>query len=125
MKKLLAILIISLTVLSCSKDAPVINTLIPEFEWQYNSPTTNDTTYVSPTDDTFTTLDWRVSGGVNRVVFDSVRVYNDSTFTVNQKVSYWGETISAIGSGSFGTGTLQFFITLQGGGDVIFSGIKY
>jgi hypothetical protein len=120
-------LLLPIIFLSCSKPNDSIqNETVPEppaYIGVYNQ-VNGDTAYVSQTSTTgMVKIRWASLGTAAKIMFDSVRVAADNSFTVNQKVEYFG-TVPAIGSGSFGNNTIAFHFVIESNGHIVFSGIK-
>jgi hypothetical protein len=116
----LPLMIITLYLLSCSKSDNIIPDE-PDYYGTYTS-TGGDTAYLS-SNNTYLKIRWCALGNSGKINFDSVKLNNDNTFTVNQWITYGGGQ-SAIGSGIIANNTVQFNFTIGGNGHINFSGIK-
>lgn len=124
MKKLMLLLLVVLVLFACKKEVPrEISPLIPSYIGTYTS-TAGDTAYISQNGETYTKIRWCAMGNSGKIDIDSVLVFPDNTFTVNQLVRYNGRWEGINGTGSFGTNTSQFHLFLISGGILNFSGIK-
>ena len=122
--KQLIVLVAVLFCLSCKKDVPREGLpLVPDYIGTYTS-TTGDTAYFSQNGETYTKIRWCAMGNQAKINIDSVLVFPDNTFTVNQLVWYNNRWEGINGTGSFGTNASQFRFVLISGGIITFSGIK-
>ncbi len=113
--------IISLST-SCEKDSARPNEVTPDYYGTYLS-IVGDTLYVSEGNGVYTKFQLSPKNEPNnRILFDSVKVNTDKTFTDNEKVYLFGN-YNSIGSGNFGTNTVYFNFNI-GGGTLIYNGIK-
>src|SRR5258708_36135949 len=112
MKTILFLFIIS-TFAACSKSSDRINT-IPDYIGIYNS-SHNDTAYVSQVADNILKIRYAAPGVGAKIVFNSIHLNADMTFTCNEQVDYaYPGGVPAIGIGSFGQNIIQFDIALNG-----------
>lgn len=126
MKSLLPLLILTTIIfLSCSKSER-LNEVNPSYVGAYNS-TSGDTVYVSK-NGTFAKIKWSPKN-LPPIVFDSVFVASDLTFTDNETVSrtftwfpYNTVYYHSIGTGHFGNNTIDFHFNISG--DIFYSGVK-
>lgn len=135
MKHILPFLLpIILLTYSCSKPNDSIQNdtepVIPNWVGEYHS-TSGDSAFVSQ-NGTYCKIEWSPIGVGHRLIFDSVRVSGDLTFTDNeitQNYTYnlsppFYEDVTAIGSGRFSSNKIDFQIIVYGSGHINFSGIK-
>lgn len=119
---MLLVLIVSLY--ACKKgDKGEVVPLVPDYIGTYTS-TAGDTAYISQNGETYTKIRWCAMGNQAKINIDSVLVFPDNTFTVNQLVWYNNRWEGINGTGSFGTNASQFRFVLISGGIITFSGIK-
>lgn len=125
MKKLIVILLIGNFWLSCKKSEVPRETSVvpPPYIGTYTS-TAGDTAYISQNGETYTKIRWCAMGNSGKIDIDSVLVFPDNTFTVNQFVWYDSRWETMVGTGSFGTNTSQFNFVLNTTGRITFSGVK-
>lgn len=124
MRKLIVILLVGNFWLSCKKsDVPRETVVPPPYIGTYTS-TTGDTAYFSENGETYTKIRWCAMGNQAKINIDSVLVFPDNTFTVNQYVWYDSRWETMVGTGSFGTNTSQFNFVLNTTGRITFSGVK-
>ncbi len=124
MKSLTFVIAIMLCI-SCNKQSTSSSQFrnpAAEYVGIYNS-INGDSVWVSTVDDNYVKIIWSADPSI-KIMFDSVKVNTDLTFTDNETVEYFGLNHS-IGSGKFVNNKLDFsFTLLPSNGDVIFSGIK-
>ena len=124
MRKLIVILLIGISLYSCKKGSDgVVPVVPPPYIGTYTS-TTGDTAYFSQNGETYTKIRWCAMGNSGKIDIDSVLVFPDNTFTVNQFVWYDSRWETMVGTGSFGTNTSQFNFVLNTTGRITFSGVK-
>ena len=88
MRKLIVILLIGISLYSCKKGSDgVVPVVPPPYIGTYTS-TTGDTAYFSQNGETYTKIRWCAMGNQAKINIDSVLVFPDNTFTVNQLVWY-------------------------------------
>lgn len=127
MKTIITILSAIIIFYSCSPERIEENEPLPAYLGEYLSAS-GDTSFVSE-NGTYTRIEWSPKNRNERLVFDSVVVNADLTFTDNEKVTKtiytppYSETVTNVGTGSFGSNTLQFNFVLDGG-HISFSGVK-
>jgi len=123
MKKLM-LLVLIVSLYACKKDVPRETLpLVPDYIGTYTS-TSGDTAYISQNGETYTKIRWCAMGNSGKINIDSVLVFPDNTFTVNQYVWYDSRWETMVGTGSFGTNTSQFNFVLNTTGRITFSGVK-
>lgn len=123
MKKLM-LLVLIVSLYACKKgDKGEVVPLVPDYIGTYTS-TAGDTAYFSENGETYTKIRWCAMGNQAKINIDSVLVFPDNTFTVNQLVWYNNRWEGINGTGSFGTNASQFRFVLISGGIITFSGIK-
>ena len=124
MRKLIVILLIGISLYSCKKGSDgVVPVVPPSYIGTYTS-TTGDTAYFSQNGETYTKIRWCAMGNQAKINIDSVLVFPDNTFTVNQLVWYDSRWETMVGSGSFGTNTSRFNFVLHTTARIDFEGIK-
>ena len=124
MRKLIVILLIGISLYSCKKGSDgVVPVVPPPYIGTYTS-TAGDTAYISQNGETYTKIRWCAMGNSGKIDIDSVLVFPDNTFTVNQFVWYDSRWETMVGTGSFGTNTSQFNFVLNTTGRITFSGVK-
>jgi len=124
MRKLIVILLIGISLYSCKKGSDgVVPVVPPPYIGTYTS-TTGDTAYFSQNGETYTKIRWCAMGNQAKINIDSVLVFPDNTFTVNQLVWYDSRWETMVGSGSFGTNTSRFNFVLHTTARIDFEGIK-
>lgn len=122
MKILIAILITSVTIFSCSKEN-ARERETPAYSGIYHTTgSAKDTVYVTHQEGSRATIRWASFGTGAKIVFDSVIVAQDLTFTVNEIADYYD--YHSVGTGSFGTNTISFNIVMNGNAHIVFSGVK-
>jgi hypothetical protein len=128
MKTLIIALVASLFILSCSKEGSRSNNEIPAYIGEYNS-TKGDTAFVSQNGE-YLNIEWNAKDGGYRWKFDSVRVHQDLTISDNEKIGIvihtppYYQWVTSVGTGAFGTNTLQFYFVVDGNRHLKFEGIK-
>ena len=122
MKQILIILLLGLTITSCSKKDNLPANIVQPYLGTYVSSNA-DTAYITSTSETYTRFYWCSNGGA-KISFDSVIVSTDNSVTVNQWVFYNSRWEPVIGVGGFGTNTLQFQFVIDGNQFVNFNGVK-
>ncbi len=127
MKKLLITLTVIIGLFSCSPERIDENEPPPAYLGEYLSGS-GDTSFVSE-NGTFAKIEWAAKNHNGRLTFDSVVVHPDLSFTDNEWVTQkiytppYSQIVKNVGSGSFGTNSLQFNFNFNGG-TISFSGIK-
>lgn len=122
MKKVLLLLITISLLISCKKENARPTTEDPIYYGTYLS-TLGDTLYVSSGNGIYTQFQLSPKNEPNnRILFDSVKVNIDNSFTDNEQVYLFGQ-YSSIGTGSFGTNTVHLNFNI-GGGTLIYNGVK-
>lgn len=123
MKKLISVLIAAIVIVSCTKES-AREMEVPSYVGVYHS-TDSDTSYITHMEGSRVSIKWAVIPAFHpRIVFDSVYVGQDLTFTVNQFVEHDGEIKKAIGTGSFVGNTINYHFVLDGNGHIYFDGVK-
>lgn len=124
--KTIALILIITSFISCKKDeaARVVNPQTPSYYATYTN-TSGDTAYVTDIDESiYSSIRWCQMGNGGKYTFDSVVIAaQDSSITVNQLIFYNGAMNPVVGTGQFGTNTLNFHFVIAGG-DLYFSGVK-
>jgi len=125
MKSFPLLILTTIILFSCSKTER-LNEIPPSYVGTYNS-TSGDTVYVS-SNGLFTKIQWSPIGSP-KIIFDSVVVADDLSFTDNESVSrtfpyfpYQTAYYHSIGTGHFGNNTIAFHFNI--GGDINYSGVK-
>jgi hypothetical protein len=122
MKKYILLIAITISILSCEKPSNRPVTETPLYLGTYVS-SIGDTLYVTEGTGIYTQFQLSPNHEPNnRILFDSVKVNTDNTFTDNEQVYLWGN-YSSIGTGNFGTNTIYFNFNI-GGGTLIYNGVK-
>lgn len=123
MKTVLSI-ILSIFILSCGKDTPTPNspTITPDYVGTYNS-LSGDTAYVTEGLADIINIRWAARSGTS-VLFDSVKIAADLTFTDNELVEF-GTIRHSLGTGYFLPNTVYFKFVLDNNAQIIFNGIKH
>lgn len=128
MKSLLPLLILTTIIfLSCSK-SETLNKVNPTYVGTYLS-TSGDTVQVSQ-NNSFMKIELAFNGNTSHLVFDSVTVSNDLTFTDNETIGQviytppYYQYVSSTGSGNFSSNAVNFHFIINSNGHIIYSGIK-
>lgn len=128
------LILLPIILLSCSKPNDSIqNETVPEPPVWIGTYTNSagDTSFVSQ-NGTYCKIEWMPKDLHHSLIFDSVRVAPDFSFTTNEVTESWRysnappfyETITAVGTGKFITNKIDFHFTVDGSGDIFYSGIK-
>ena len=122
--KSLITLLIAVSFMSCSKDTPTPNipTVTPSYVGTYNS-TSGDTAYVTEGVLDIINIRWAARSGTV-ILFDSVKISADLTFTDNELVEF-GTVRHSLGTGYFLPNTVYFKFVLDNNAQIIFNGIKH
>ncbi len=125
MKKKLTFAVVLLgCLISCSKGSNSGGTP-PNYIGTYNNTAGDGIVTVKQGSGIYTTIKWQYP--TNEMIFDSVKVAPDLTFTVNQFLKNqpypMNNGIHAIGTGNFGTNTIHFNFTVNG--TIIYDGVKH
>lgn len=121
MKKTLITLSVILLLVSCEKQGRPL-TEDSEYWGTYLSAL-GDTLYVSEGSGIYTQFQYSPKDEpTHRILFDSVKVHTDNTFTDNEQVYLFGY-YQNVGTGNFSTNTVYFNFNV-GGGTLIYNGVK-
>lgn len=105
----------------CEKQGRLLDE-VPDYVGKYLS-VTGDTLYVSEGEGIYTKFQYSPKNEpIHAILFDSVKVHTDNTFTDNEQVYLFGY-YQNVGTGNFGTNTVYFNFNV-GGGTLIYNGIK-
>lgn len=121
--KLIFAALLVVFLISCSTGSNPIN--LPNYIGTYNNTAGDGIVTVTQGSGIYTTIRWQYP--TNAMIFDSVKVASDRTFTVNQILKNqpyaFNNDIHAIGTGNFGTNTIHFNFTVNG--TIIYDGVKH
>jgi hypothetical protein len=125
MKTIILILAATVLFFSCSKESQREQEAVPAYIGVYHSASL-DTSYVTQKEGARVSIKWAIKPIVSpRIVFDSVYVNDDLTFTVNQFVNHGGQIKKAIGTGLFVNNTIKYHFIMNTDEHVIYEGVKY
>jgi hypothetical protein len=126
------LILLPILLIACSKPSDSIEKEpvpdIPAWVGTYNQ-SNGDTAFVS-VNGTYCKIEWSPKDVGYRLVFDSVRVASDLTFTTNETTRNklytppWFEDVTATGVGNFHTNNVDFEFIIHSSGHINFSGIK-
>ena len=112
--------------MSCSKGSNSGGTSsVPAYFGTYNNAAGDGIVTVAQGTGIYIKITWTYP--TNGMIFDSVKVASDLTFTVNQVLKNqpysFNNNVTAIGTGSFGANTIHFNFTV--GGTIIYDGVRH
>jgi len=126
------LILLPIILIACSKPNDSIQNepepTIPSWVGEYHS-STGDTAFVGQ-NGTYCKIEWSPKGFGYRLMFDSVRVLQDLSFTTNEITKNkrytppYFEYVTAVGDGKFQANKVDFHIVLYSSGHIYFSGIK-
>jgi hypothetical protein len=124
MKKYIVILITTMAFTSCEKPSARPNNIPPAYVGTYLS-INRDTVNVTEGQGGLTVIHYLPNSySFGGIVFDSVIVNSDLTFTDNEEISFFGN-YNNIGTGRFGTNTIHIDFSIGYSSKLLYDGIKH
>lgn len=127
MKAILVLLSLIIVLHSCNKSSN--SNANTSYVGEYHSQG-NDTATVSSVSNQFLKIRYAAKNTFAlRCTFDSIKINQDGTFTCNEFTIRENAGLNlgaepAVGAGTFGTNTIVFSISISGGSQINFNGVK-